>query len=333
MSYNHLAGQVELRRLLCQAAIKGTVNQAVLFTGPVGSGKKSWGMALAQTILCESPRAGEACGQCRSCRRISGDNHENLFSIQPEGRSIKINQIRSLRRFFYLAGSNKVCLIDRAESMTAETAASLLKILEEPPPGLYFILLATRPDRIMDTVLSRCTRYQLLPLHPAEIKAILVERSQLDESSLTFAVSLSGGIPGRALDISSDPVFAERLAQADHLLLFLGEEKRTSGELLEKAAVLEKQEDLLPLLELAATLSRSLLLAGYGQAPEDISLCKDGLAEIAGPEALFEEWLTELNRAMTLLTTTNANRLLLLEALLIKMYRGYKNAQSSGSSI
>lgn len=155
---------------------------ALLFAGPAGVGKRELAEALAARLLCEAPRGAHetACGQCPSCRLLANGQHPDFRVLQPEAeggaeereevpegekrkasRQIRIQQVRELEDFFHVGGHRggaRVCLIDPAEAMNPIVANSLLKILEEPSPSFYFIMISHRWRNLLPTLLSRSRR-------------------------------------------------------------------------------------------------------------------------------------------------------------------------------
>lgn len=155
---------------------------ALLLTGPEGIGKGQFALASAARLLCESPRQGDACGECPSCRWFASGNHPDFRHVIPEAdiesdessadgerkkasRQILIDQIRELEDFVFIGGHRngaRVILVEPAEAMNLPAQNSLLKILEEPPASVYFILISSRWRRLLPTIRSRC-RTLLLP--------------------------------------------------------------------------------------------------------------------------------------------------------------------------
>ncbi|MFN6961032.1 MAG: DNA polymerase III subunit delta' [Rhodocyclaceae bacterium] len=155
---------------------------ALLFAGPAGVGKRELAEALAARLLCEKPRSAHetACGQCPSCLMLANGQHPDFRILQPEAdgepeereevqegekrkasRQIRIQQVRELEDFFHVGGHRggaRVCLIDPAEAMNPIVANSLLKILEEPSPSFYFIMISHRWRSLLPTLLSRSRR-------------------------------------------------------------------------------------------------------------------------------------------------------------------------------
>lgn len=143
---------------LAKIMVAGRINHAWLLTGrPEQTLEQA--VQLAKALLCHDLRAdGQPCGECASCRKLAAGNHPDLQLIVPRGASVKIDQTRGMQ---YLAnlesyeGGRRVVIIHQAHTMLAAAANSLLKILEEPPEGLFFILTAPLGDSLLETILSR----------------------------------------------------------------------------------------------------------------------------------------------------------------------------------
>ena len=198
--------------------------------------------------------------------------------------------------------------------MTAVACSSLLKILEEPPPGLHFILLSAEPGRLFPTILSRCQRFTLLPLSNGEITELLLERTALSREAAELIARLSGGLPGRALALAGDETFKERLAGAASLVRELARSGGNPRNWLTRAGELAEREDLVPLLELLHLCLRDALI---------LSLCRRNdllinpgnarLWEDLPASALLEEAVELVSATISDLLTTNVNRRLALE--------------------
>lgn len=143
---------------LAKIMAAGRINHAWLLTGrPEQTLEQA--VQLAKALLCRDlAQDGQPCGKCASCRKLAAGNHPDLQLIVPRGASVKIDQTRSMQ---YLAnlesyeGGRRVVIIHQAHTMLAAAANSLLKILEEPPTGLFFILTAPLGDSLLETILSR----------------------------------------------------------------------------------------------------------------------------------------------------------------------------------
>ena len=167
--------------LLQRSLERGRLGHAYLFTGVDLGELVRVGCNLAQMLNClEPPQATaegvplEACGECVSCRKIENDKHPDVMLVRPESllRQIRIRQIvrrpdspprvlHDLVNHKATEGRYKVALLEAADRLNTDAANSLLKSLEEPPAQTIFILLSTEPERLLDTIRSRCPRLNL----------------------------------------------------------------------------------------------------------------------------------------------------------------------------
>ncbi len=191
---------VAVRNALKTILTSGKFSHAYLFTGPKGTGKTSSARILAKVLNCEKNREQgtgdrgqlqEPCNECDSCRRIT--NGSSLACIEMDAASNRgIDDIRTLKERIGLApaeGRYTVYIIDEVHMLTTEAFNALLKTLEEPPAHAVFILCTTDPQKIPDTVISRCTRVLFQKAGVAEVvsslsKAVKGEHLAVDEGVL-----------------------------------------------------------------------------------------------------------------------------------------------------
>lgn len=152
----------------------------LLFKGTKGIGKLDLAINFAQSLLCQHPdEAHFACGKCPSCHWFKQGSHPDYRLLQPEilslegeetesgkkpSKQVSVDQIRGLADFFGMSahqGGRRVIVIHPAEAMNTNAANALLKNLEEPPPGLLFILVSHKPQQLLPTILSRCLSFAL----------------------------------------------------------------------------------------------------------------------------------------------------------------------------
>ncbi|ONK23143.1 DNA polymerase III subunit delta' [Siminovitchia sp. FSL H7-0308] len=161
-------------RLLKNSIQYGRIAHAYLFEGEQGTGKRAASMLLASSMFCEDSRDHmNPCGRCSNCRRIESSNHPDVHVVEPDGASIKIDQIRSLRTEFSKSGmesKRKIYILIDAEKMTVQAANSLLKFLEEPHVQTMAILVTEQPQQMLPTIMSRC---QKVPFHPLSREQLL----------------------------------------------------------------------------------------------------------------------------------------------------------------
>lgn len=193
---------------------------ALLLTGCEGIGKSAFAIGLAARLLCEDPAAGTAaCGACASCRWFSGGNHPDYRYVIPEAdietegeaaegekkkasRQIRIDQIRTLEDFVFVGAHRhgaRVVVIEPAEAMNIAAANALLKILEEPPSSVYFILISSQWRRLLPTIRSRCRVLKLPQPALAEATEWLAAKGDRQAAEL---LPLVGGAPLLAIEES-----------------------------------------------------------------------------------------------------------------------------------
>ncbi|NJC88829.1 MAG: DNA polymerase III subunit delta' [Desulfuromonas sp.] len=193
MTFAQIIGHERQKDILRRALAGGRLAHAYLFAGPEGVGKRLMALAVARTLFCEH-RTG--CGECAACRKLDHRNHPDLHVLEPDGSSIKIEQIRAIQRDLSLRpveGSRKVCLIEAAEAMTTAAANALLKTLEEPRGDTLLILLSSQPQRLLETIRSRCQILQF-PRQPTElIRASLQTQLGVADAEAHVLAALSDG--------------------------------------------------------------------------------------------------------------------------------------------
>lgn len=190
---------------------------ALLLSSPAGYGKRHFAQALAQKLLCQ--RASEfGCGNCRDCQQFAAASHPDYHVIEAEaGRAIRIDQIRALQDFIPYsshAGGYRIVVLVGAEQMNANAANSLLKTLEEPPPGRLLILLSQAPSRLAPTILSRCQQRRLQRPSAALATTWLCEQTDpaLDRGAATELLQLARYAPLNALALANSDAPQKRAA-------------------------------------------------------------------------------------------------------------------------
>lgn len=184
---NHFAKVLAAKRLA----------HAYLFCGSAGVGKNQLAHLIAASLLCSHPQPnGLACLQCNNCKRVLADEHPDVVVIKPEGRQIKVDQIRLLQAEFTksaVESAHKVFIIGDAEKMTASAANSLLKFLEEPSANITALLLSSQPSLLLPTVVSRCQMFELPRLPFEKIVAKLTTHG-IKKSQANVLAALSDDI-------------------------------------------------------------------------------------------------------------------------------------------
>jgi DNA polymerase III subunit delta' len=226
MPFSKILGQEPALQTLERALASGHVHHAYRFEGPAGVGKELAAMALAQALLCETGGPG-ACGSCSACKRAVTFSespphvpvHPDLVLIErglyraalssTEASGIGIEQIRrivlSRLGFSPHEGRALVFIVREASELTPQAANALLKTLEEPPSKTYFVLLTSRPHRLLDTIRSRTLPVRFSAL-PDAVVAEILQRHGLDPGIAT----LGQGSAGLAMELANEDAVRER---------------------------------------------------------------------------------------------------------------------------
>src|SRR3954471_1060133 len=156
-----LLGQEHVVRGLTGAVREGRLHHAFLFCGPRGTGKTSTARILAKMVNCEHGPTAEPCGACAQCVAIRDGGHVDVVEIDAASHG-GVDDARDLREKAPTApmvGREKIYIIDEAQRLTREAFDALLKLFEEPPPGVRFVLATTEPHKMPATIVGRCQRF------------------------------------------------------------------------------------------------------------------------------------------------------------------------------
>lgn len=248
MSLSDIICQPQAGGLLLDALERREIAHAYLFAGPPGAGKEAAAVSFTKAMLCG--QGGEACGNCRHCRKAETQNHPDIAFIRAEGASIKIEQIRRMLLDIALKpleAEYKVYIIPEAEKMTLAAANCLLKTLEEPPSYAVIILLTAKPEALLPTVVSRCQIIRFSRVSQTAIRELLLGEGK-SEAEAALLAGLADGSVGRALELAQTDYLerragaaeiAERLARGDEY------EAGTAAHKLEKDAAREELLDIM----------------------------------------------------------------------------------------
>ena len=186
-TFKDLVGQEALSQTLTNAILNSRVAHAYLFTGPRGTGKTSTARILAKSLNCEKGPTPTPCGVCSSCVSIASGNALDVIEIDAaSNRSVEdARDLIDRVQFAPVAGRYKVYIIDEVHMLTSQAFNTLLKTLEEPPPNLVFILATTEAHKVLETIISRCQRFDFRRISQDTIVKRLIYISEQENIKIT----------------------------------------------------------------------------------------------------------------------------------------------------
>ncbi len=307
--------------------LSGPVPHALLITGMPGVGKRSLAWLITRTLLCTGER--KPCGVCPACIQLEAGSNPDVIILRPGehisqkardgSKGISVDDIREAVRLAgehaYGAG-NRVFLIEQAEAMNDSAQNALLKTLEEPQPGVVFLLLTDMPGMLLTTIRSRCREVQLHLWPDRKVLAVLKAAGIPDGEALAAAQAAAGSI-GRALAIASDAEWWERRKRL--MEDFFNLSQRSDIPVV-SADWREQKGDADALFDDLTGMVHTLLLARYGRADKaqlaDYPEAWQRMAE-KGDAAGFVRLLDAISRA-SMLRQSQVTWQAILEQLLLR---------------
>lgn len=202
MLFEGFYGNQETKRLLTDAFASGRVAHALLLEGPRGCGKLTLAKLIAAAFLCTGGEE-RPCGICPACKKAFAGEHPDIRVVQggAGARSFPVETVRRLRAEAFIVPNEGVCkvyILGNIQNMTEQAQNALLKILEEPPAFVRFILTCESRELVLETIRSRCAVYSLAPVDEQDAAHALEVQENLPQDEALRAARLAGGNIGRA---------------------------------------------------------------------------------------------------------------------------------------
>ena len=240
LTFDSVVGQQHIVSTLEHAITEGRLSHAYLFCGPRGTGKTTMARILAKALLCRNAGAARAegasgCmpdGTCEECELIAEGNHPDVYELDAASRTGVDNvreEIINSVNFAPVRGKYKIYIIDEVHMLTTAAFNALLKTLEEPPAHVIFVLCTTDPQKILETILSRCQRFDFHRISNEDIEHRLSyvceqEGFDYDDEALTIvARHAKGGMRDALSTLEQLSVFGNGAVHADDARSLLGE--------------------------------------------------------------------------------------------------------------
>ena len=240
LTFESVVGQQHIVSTLKHAVAEGRLSHAYLFCGPRGTGKTTMARILAKSLLCEGSEAARATGAsgcmpdgtCPECEAIAAGTHPDVYELDAASRTGVDNvreEIINSVSFAPVRGAYKVYIIDEVHMLTTAAFNALLKTLEEPPSHVVFVLCTTDPQKILETILSRCQRFDFHRISNEDIVGRLrficeQEGFAFDEEALEIvARHARGGMRDALSTLEQLSVFGDGSVRVDDARSLLGE--------------------------------------------------------------------------------------------------------------
>lgn len=240
LTFDSVVGQQHIVSTLEHAITEGRLSHAYLFCGPRGTGKTTMARILAKALLCRNAEAARAegasgCmpdGTCEECELIAEGNHPDVYELDAASRTGVDNvreEIINSVNFAPVRGKYKIYIIDEVHMLTTAAFNALLKTLEEPPAHVIFVLCTTDPQKILETILSRCQRFDFHRIGNEDIEhrlAYVCEQEGFDYDDEALAIvarHAKGGMRDALSTLEQLSVFGNGSVYADDARSLLGE--------------------------------------------------------------------------------------------------------------
>jgi len=199
-TFDEVYGQEHVVRTLEGAILSNRTGHAYLFSGPHGTGKTTMARLFAKALNCAKRKNHNPCNACLTCNEINDNKFIDLIEIDAASNR-GIDEIRNIKEAAQVAssmGGRKVFIIDEVHMLTTQAFNALLKVLEEPPEHVVFILATTEPHKVIDTILSRVQRFDFKKINQDQIElklAKIAKKEQLliDKDSIRAIANASSG--------------------------------------------------------------------------------------------------------------------------------------------
>jgi DNA polymerase-3 subunit delta' len=211
-NWNDIVGLRPLTDNLKNALKYNKISHAYMIQGEKLSGKMMVADIFARALQCEETKGVKPCNQCRSCRQALNRNHPDIIYVEHEKPNvISVDNIRqqingdvAIKPY---SGPKKIYIVDEAEKMNVQAQNALLKTLEEPPQYTVIMLLTTRVEAMLQTILSRCVVLETKPVADDVIKDYLMRKVEIPDYRAAVCASFARGNVGRAIALSSNEEF------------------------------------------------------------------------------------------------------------------------------
>lgn len=328
MNLDSLFGNQALKAFLKGFASRDAFPNSFTISGPEGSGKSLAAALFAMAISCKGH--DRPCGICQSCRKISGGISPDVIVIEREGdkKTLGVDAVRKIKDEAYIIPNDldkKIFIVKDAERLTNQAQNALLKVFEEGPENVYFILLTPSPSKLLPTVRSRAPEIKTEIFTEEKLAALLLENSKKaaelnkkDGSEFRRILSASGGSYGKALDIveGRNKRSVKAIKKAEELISFISSSDKSSL-LLGLIAESSDREGYVASLRLIQAAARDMVLIKRGGGADTCFFADKERAEELSQKFSLKQLIRLSDAAETLANEAEASNVNLRTAAIV----------------
>ena len=238
IDFDTVVGQDAIIKTLRNQIVKGSIAHAYLFSGTRGTGKTTVAKIFARAINCPNEINGNPCNECPTCKSAIEGTNLNIVELDAASNNGVDNIRKIIDQLEYLPRDNekkKIFIIDEVHALSGSAAQAFLKSLEEPPEHVVFILATTDPNKLPETVLSRCQKYSFKRINIESIVNYLKkicdeEKIDIDEDALTFIAE------------KSDGSMRESISKLDRVRAYTSSDKLTKENVLDILGIVDDDD-------------------------------------------------------------------------------------------
>jgi DNA polymerase-3 subunit delta' len=341
--FDKLIGNSNVKEAFTRLIKSQRIPNSLLFVGEEGVGKKQFALEIAKSQLCPNTIDFAACGECLTClraakfhypksderddhKKVVKSEHADLSLVIAYNRNILVDAIRDLEReanFRPFEAKARYFIIDEAEKMNPQAANALLKTLEEPPETSFIFLITSRPDSLLQTIISRCQVVRFVPISATEIERHLLLTQKYSPDDAALLSKVARGSIGRALNTDIEKFRSGRKSMIKVLeSLLLKEDRAALLQIAERISDAKLKDEFEPQLEALQSLISDIWNTKLGTSAEklvnsDISNELMNLA-LSSESPALARWQNEIETLRENLNF-NLNRKIAMDALFMQM--------------
>lgn len=285
MRFDGFYGNETAKRLISECIERGRFPHAVLIEGAGGYGKRTFARFIAGAAICEADDDIKPCGVCSHCKKLEGSNHPDImtFSGSFSARSFSVDAVRKIKIDAFTKPSEaarKVYILSDIQNMTEQAQNALLKILEEPPYFVVFVLTCTSKAKLLETIRSRCQQITLYPVSPKDtITALTEQLPNISHERILITAGMSCGNIGRAKNLVDGGVLEKAAGIIDKISEALCSHNEYN--LLKISGSFEKNSELFTtFVDMLILFFRDAIITKYS-AGSSLSGCSEAVSKVS----------------------------------------------------